>query len=44
MAKKKIAEVAVEEPQVVAPPKQKQKKEEYKDRLYELTINDTPIT
>ena len=44
MAKKKIAEVAVEEPQVVAPPKQKQKKVEYKDRLYELTINDTPIT
>ena len=43
MAKKKIAEVAVEEPQVVAPPKQKQKVE-YKDRLYELTINDTPIT
>jgi len=45
MAKKKIAEVAVEEPQVVAPPKQKQKEKiEYKDRLYELTINDTPIT
>ena len=44
MAKKKIAEVAVEEPQVVAPPKEKQKKVEYKDRLYELTINDTPIT
>ena len=41
MAKKKIAEVAVAEPKVVAPPKKQTK---FKDRLYELTINDTPIT
>jgi len=43
MAKKQKAAVAAEEPAMVAPPK-KQKKIEYKDRLYELIINDTPIT
>ena len=42
MAKKQKAVVAAEEPVMVAPPK-KQKKAEYKDRLYELIINDTPI-
>tara|TARA_R100000697_G_scaffold54606_1_gene67833 strand:- start:293 stop:1081 length:789 start_codon:yes stop_codon:yes gene_type:complete len=43
MAKKQKAVVAAEEPVMVAPPK-KQKKAEYKDRLYELIIKDTPIT
>jgi len=49
MAKKQKAEVAAEEPVMVTPPKQKpaevkKPKREIKDRLYELTINDTPIT
>ncbi len=45
MAKKKIAEVAVEEPIVVAPPKQEKPKNtwEYKDRQYYLTGEETPI-
>ena len=43
MAKKKIAEVAVEEPVVVAPPK-KVVKPQIQDKLYELTIGETPIT
>ncbi len=49
MAKKQKAEVAAEEPVMVAPPKTKpievkKPKWEVKDRLYELTISDTPIT
>ena len=46
MAKKKIAEVAVEEPIVVAPPKKESKPKntwEYKDRQYYLTGEETPI-
>jgi hypothetical protein len=45
MAKKKIAEVAVEEPLVVTPPKKEDKtpKWEIKDRVYELRSNKTPI-
>ncbi len=44
MAKKQKAAVAVEEPQVVAPPKPKVKNTwEVKDKLYELSINETPI-
>jgi hypothetical protein len=43
MAKKQKVAVATEEPVMVSPPKQ-QKKVEYKDRLYQLTINNTPIT
>ena len=43
MAKKKIAEVAVEEPVVVAPPK-KAVIPQVQDKLYELTIGETPIT
>ena len=45
MAKKKIAEVAVEEPVVVTPPKKENKtpKWEIKDRVYELRSNKTPI-
>jgi len=43
MAKKKIAEVAVEEPVVVAPPK-KVVKPQIQDKLYELTIGESPIT
>ena len=43
MAKKKIAEVAVEEPVVVAPPK-KVVRPQIQDKLYELTIGETPIT
>ena len=46
MAKKKIAEVAVEEPVVVAPPKKESKPKstwEYKDRQYYLAGDDSPI-
>ena len=48
MAKKEKAEVAVEEPVMVAPPKQKEepKKEniwEYKDRQYYLLDSDSPV-
>lgn len=45
MAKKQKAEVAVEEPVVVAPPKKEDKtpKWEIKDRVYELKLNKTPI-
>jgi len=45
MAKKEKAAVAVEEPVVVAPPKKEDKapKWEIKDRIYELTLNKTPI-
>ena len=43
MAKKKIAEVAVEEPVVVTPPKNKTPKWELKDRIYELNLQKTPI-
>ena len=41
MAKKKIAEVAAEEPIQVAPPNPKNLK--IKDKLYELIIQETPI-
>jgi len=44
MAKKKIAEVAVEEPVVVAPPKKEtNSKWEYKDRQYYLLGDSQPI-
>ena len=44
MAKKKIAEVAVEEPVMVAPPKKETKpKWEYKDRQYYLLGDNAPI-
>tara|TARA_A100001011_G_C14274859_1_gene828709 strand:+ start:205 stop:1005 length:801 start_codon:yes stop_codon:yes gene_type:complete len=45
MSKKQKAEVAVEEPVAVAPPKQENKtpKWEIKDRVYELRSNKTPI-
>ena len=45
MAKKKIAEVAVEEPVVVAPPKQEKPKNtwEYKDRQYYLLSEKAPV-
>ena len=45
MAKKQKAEVAAEEPVMVAPQKTiKKPKWEIKDRLYELTTQETPIT
>mgnify|MGYP003116223119 FL=1 len=44
MAKKKIAEVAVEEPKVVAPPKKQKSNWEVKDRLYTLKKGLTPLT
>ena len=44
MAKKKIAEVAVEEPVMVAPPKKETKpKWQYKDRQYYLLGDNAPI-
>ena len=43
MAKKQKAEVAAEEPVMVAPPK-KVVKPQYNDKLYELTIGQTPIS
>ena len=43
MAKKQKAEVAVEEPVMVAPPK-KVVKPQIQDKLYELTIGENPIT
>ena len=43
MAKKQKAEVAAEEPVMVAPPK-KVVKPQYSDKLYELTIGQTPIS
>ena len=44
MAKKQKAEVAAEEPVLVAPPKKVAKPQQYKDKLYELAIGETPIT
>lgn len=43
MAKNKTAEVAVKEPVVVTPPK-KAVTPQVQDKLYELTIGETPIT
>ena len=43
MAKKQKAEVAAEEPVMVAPLK-KDVKPQFEDKLYELTIGETPIT
>jgi len=43
MAKKQKAEVAAEEPVMVAPPK-KVAKSQIQDKLYELTIGENPIT
>ena len=48
MAKKQKAEVAVEEPVVVAPPKQKEEPKkkntwEYKDRQYYLLSEKAPV-
>ena len=44
MAKKQKAEVAAEEPIMVAPPKKVVKPQQYKDKLYELSIGETPIS
>ena len=44
MAKKQKAEVAAEEPVMVAPPKKVVKPQQYKDKLYQLTIGQTPIS